>query len=535
MQSCCDAADGLHLCVSLIFCGTSFCWNRSLDVGSIVSGSISAQNARDGEDCSERGERIVLMNRFLLFTVLHLFFAITTVSAKDAVLSLSTFRVDVTPPIGNGPCVGCMPKVESIEHPLELRGIVLRADGRTFVVAAIDFCGICNTSDESIRGAMARAAGTSVERVALQSLHQHSAPILDIDAVRLLHGEQSEEVAQHLRFTENISARTAAAIAESLQQLRPVTRIVGSKAKVDRVASNRRVPQADGSIAVRASMTREVEVRDAPEGLIDPWLRSLTFFDGDHALVQLHYYATHPQTFYGDSRVSWDCVGIARERFEKESGTFQIYFTGCGGNVTVGKYNDGNRQSREQLAFRLYDAMRRGDSVTRSVIESAKPSEDQLAERVLEVDVLQLASADIDWALAPIRFTVREDGAFDPDLLRKQLAVDQPFSFRLTAAMFSGFGQRLRDGYVAQASRLRIGNIDLVHLPGEPFVEFQLFAQDIAAAGTFTCVAGYGECGVWYYGPDSIFADRGGYEQTWSLTGPCQESVESAIRELLKR
>ena len=49
-----------------------------------------------------------------------------------------------------------------------------------------------------------------------------------------------------------------------------VTKIVGSKAKVDRVASNRRVPQADGSIVVRASVTREVAVREAPEGLIDP-------------------------------------------------------------------------------------------------------------------------------------------------------------------------------------------------------------------------------------------------------------------------
>lgn len=82
-----------------------------------------------------------------------------------------------------------------------------------------------------------------------------------------------------------------------------MTKIVASKAKVDRVASNRRVPQPDGSIAVRASVTREAAVRDAPEGLIDPWLRTLTFFDDDRKLVQLHYYATHLQTFYGDSRV----------------------------------------------------------------------------------------------------------------------------------------------------------------------------------------------------------------------------------------
>ena len=55
---------------------------------------------------------------------------------------------------------------------------------------------------------------------------------------------------------------------------------------------------------------------------------------------------------------------MARERMEKATDTFQMYFTGCGGNVTVGKYNDGNRESREQLATRLLDAMRRSDAVS---------------------------------------------------------------------------------------------------------------------------------------------------------------------------
>ena len=458
------------------------------------------------------------MNSRSVFVIAVLFGATSAAWAAEPKLQLATFRVDVTPPIGDGPCVGCMPKVTSIEHPLELRGVVLRTASDTFVIAAIDYCGICNTSDDFIRGAMARAAGTTRQRVALQSLHQHSAPILDADAVRLLYGEKSEQLARHLLFTEDIASRTATAIADSLKQLQPVTKIVGSKAKVDRVASNRRVPQPDGSIAVRASVTREANVREAPEGLIDPWLRTLTFFDGDRKLVQLHYYATHPQTFYGDARVSWDSVGMARERMEKATGTFQMYFTGCGGNVTVGKYNDGNRESREQLATRLLDAMQRSDAV---------------GERMVQVDVSRLKSSDIGWDAAPIKFTVRETGTFDPELLRKQLAPDQPFQTRLTAAMFSGFGQRLREGYVAQATRLRIGEIDIVHLPGEPFVEFQLFAQQVAAKHSFTCVAGYGECGVWYYGPDRIFTDRGGYEQTWSLTGPCQETVESALKRLL--
>ena len=93
--------------------------------------------------------------------------------------------------------------------------------------------------------------------------------ILDADAVRILHGEDSKELAQNVTFTNDIAARTATAIQSTIRQLKPVTHVVGTKAKVVNVASNRRVPQPDGSIAVRASLTRELDVRDAPEGLID--------------------------------------------------------------------------------------------------------------------------------------------------------------------------------------------------------------------------------------------------------------------------
>lgn len=456
---------------------------------------------------------------------------ISLAGAAEPPLQLATFQVDVTPPIGDGPCVGCMPDVKRIEHPLELRGVVLRADSRTFVLSAIDYCGICNTSDDFIRDAMARAAGTSRDCVSLQSLHQHSAPILDADAVRLLHGELSEQHTRHLAFTDGIARRTATAIERALSHLQPVTRIVGTQAKVDRVASNRRVPQMDGSIAVRASFTRDIGIREAPEGLIDPWLRTLTFLNASEPLVQIHYYATHPQTFYGDARISWDCVGMARDRLEKATGNFQIYFTGCGGNIAVGKYNDATPEAREQLTNRLLDAMQRSVSVAADSHATSAGT----ASRLTDVDVIRLTARDIDWAVAPLQFTVRDDGPFKTDVLQQQLAPESPFQIRLTAAMYSGFLNRLRSGYVAQASRLRIGDIDVVHLPGEPFVEYQLFAQRTAPESSFVCVAGYGECGVWYYGPDRIYTDRGGYEQTWSVTGPCQESVETAIRALVER
>ncbi len=49
--------------------------------------------------------------------------ATSAVMAEEPLLQLATFRADVTPPIGDGPCVGFMPKIASIEHPLEVRGI----------------------------------------------------------------------------------------------------------------------------------------------------------------------------------------------------------------------------------------------------------------------------------------------------------------------------------------------------------------------------------------------------------------------------
>ena len=57
----------------------------------------------------------------------------------------------------------------------------------------------------------------------------------------------------------------------------------------------------------------------APEGYIDGFLRTISFCDGEAPFVQMHYYATHPQSYYGDRRVTYDVPGLARERLEKLS------------------------------------------------------------------------------------------------------------------------------------------------------------------------------------------------------------------------
>ena len=72
----------------------------------------------------------------------------------------------------------------------------------------------------------------------------------------------------------------------------------------------------------------------------------VTLLQGERPLVRLHYYATHPQSYYGDGRATSDTVGLAREEMEREEGIPQIYFTGCAGDITAGKYNDGSPAAR---------------------------------------------------------------------------------------------------------------------------------------------------------------------------------------------
>src|SRR5262249_38240750 len=153
------------------------------------------------------------------------------------------------------------------------------------------------------------------------------------------------------KFYERAVRDSARALRESLKKTERFTHIGVGKAKVQQVASNRRVLGPDGKVKfTRTSATKDPAAQAEPEGLVDPYLRTLSFWDGDRPLAALHYYATHPMSYYGDGRVSADFCGLARrKRHADDTGVFQVYFTGCAGNITAGKYNDGTKENRPIL------------------------------------------------------------------------------------------------------------------------------------------------------------------------------------------
>jgi len=422
-------------------------------------------------------------------------------------LRVATFSSDVTPPIDGHPLIWVTP-AKTIETPLLAKGIVLDDGQNRYVLCAVDWCGLCNSSHRLFRSKIAAAAGTDISRVAVQTVHQHTAPYTDGDAQKLLDREKGLPRYVDFKFLDEITDRLAAAVRASLDKLQPFDRIGTGQAKVDRVASCRRVVTPEGKHLTRWSSCKDPALIALPEGPIDPFVKTITLAQGDKPLVRLHYYATHPQTFYHDPRVSGDMPAFARERLEKKEHVFQIYFTGCSGNVTLGKYNNGTPQARDELTERLYQGMEASVAATKYA------------------PVNELA-----WRSVPLTLAARTDPGYTVDECRAVMAdPKQNVIRRVRAATSVAFAQR--SNQPLDLCSLRIGQAQILCLPGECMIEYQHYAQQ-QRPGDFVAVAAYGDLGTGYICTTKAFSE-GGYEPTASHTGPETEPVlKAAIRQLL--
>lgn len=427
---------------------------------------------------------------------------------RRATLRVAAFRSDATPPLGM-PIYPSYKPLETVEHPLLAKGVVLDDGKHRYVLCAIDWCILSNSTRVELRRKAAQAAGADLSRVTIQVIHQHAAPAVDVDAQTILDTIPKAPPYLDLKFVAAVGDRLATAVREAAAHLQPVDRIGLGQAKVDRVASSRRIITPDGKMNWRSSSGgRNPAMAALPEGLIDPLLKTVTFARGDKPVVRLHYYATHPQSFYGDPRVSMDFAGLAREKLEREEGIPQVYFTGCAGDIAAGKYNDGTPRARDELTRRLWAGMKAAAAATQ--FEPA---------------------GNIEWRTVPLVLPLKVAPGFSLDELRAKAAdVKEKPHLRILAARRIAFHQRI--DRPLELSSLRCGRLHVLHLPGEPMVAFQLYAQQLLPH-EFVAVAGYGDGCTNYICTEQAFAD-GGYEPVASTVGPQSEVLlKAAIRRLL--
>jgi len=422
-------------------------------------------------------------------------------AARAAEFRAAVFEADITIPIGHACMGGGVADAREIVDPLFAKGFVLLGLEKPVVVVALDWCQCNNDSYDRWRDGLAEAAGTTRERVLLSTVHQHDAPICDLTAQKLLDQHGLKGFNCDPEFHERAVQRTAAAVKDSLAAARPVTHYGVGQAKVERIASNRRVVAPDGRVSWNRG-SASGDLYGAPEGEIDPWLKTLSLWDGDRPVLAWSCYAVHPMSYYGRGGVSADFPGMARARRQKDDpAVFQIYFTGCAGDTTAGKYNTGKPENRPALADRLHQAMAAAwHATTRRPLDR------------------------VDFRVARLPLPAREGGSFAPDAMPRILADAKASRWaRISAALGMSWRRRVESGQPVDVPRLELGGAaSFLIMPAESFVGYQLVAQRLRP-DQFVMVAGFGDGAGGYIPTDQCWKD--GYNDDYCWVPPMTEQL----------
>jgi hypothetical protein len=438
----------------------------------------------------------------------------SSILAADG-LRLATFDVDATPPVGS--MMAYDPVVRVDELTLRCRGIVLLGAGQPIVLCAVDWIGIANESQDAFRAAFAKAAGTTPPRVAVHTLHQHDAPGCDFTAERLLKEAGAENLERfESTFHRKLLARAAEAVKDSIAKSQSITHYGWGEADVKEVASNRRIAGPDGRIrATRYTACKDPKLRAEPEGIIDPAVSVLSFWNEEKPgalkpVAVLSYYACHPQSYYRMGIPSPDFPGIARFfRQQAVPEALHVHFTGPGGNIGAGKYNDGSRENRVVLAVRLADGMKRAWDATQK---------------------FPVTAADIQWRVEPVALPLASH--LDEAKLRETLTQKKDPKAAVNAADTLAWVLRSKSGHKIDLAMLAVGDARVLHMPGELFVEYQLAAKKLRPDLHVT-MAAYGECSPGYICTARAY-EEGGYESSKPASNVAPE-VETVLMNAMKK
>ena len=420
-------------------------------------------------------------------------------SAAD--LKIVTFQVDVTPPIGDP--LAYVPN-EKIDTPIYVSGVILD-DGKTRAVwVSCDYIYICGESYIMWTEMIAKQAGTVRENVFLHSVHQH-------DSIRWApeynpkEGEDGPLVVNP-EYCDKSLSDVADAITKAVSgPWQSVGRLLTGETRLGGLAANRRLVDENGQFAfTRFSGKNTPELQAWPVGKIDPILRTVCFENTEGSrIVALHFYATHPMAAYMRNMVSTDVPGRALRHVAEndDSVALNIYFTGCGGDITFGKYNlTGDARSIDQLGKRL------GDGILRNLR--------QLEEQPIGPLTVKRVAFEVP---------------FDPAL---RPASDYTGEHALERRYFLETIHLWRQSDVA---RMSIG--PKVHLLSftlaEVFVDYQLFAQSLIPEH-FLGTAAYGNGVFWYIPTRAAFGENGGYE-TSDLACVVTPEIDEVLRNAIRR
>jgi hypothetical protein len=451
-------------------------------------------------------------------------------------LQAGAAQVEITPPAGThlaGRGDGFHRPAQLVLDPLYAKALVLRCGPRKLCIVALDVTIVTEEWTEKIRQAAQKNWGFEPDAVMVHATQTHSAPPLghfmfDRDFTGIP-PEQEHVAGGETAYYELALPRVIEAIERAVADLRPVQAAAGSAVK-DGLAFNRRGVTRDGSIVMPwffSGLQKPLgptHIRYI-EGPIDPEVGVFCLRDDDLTMrAMILHYTCHPVNLYAlpGNTVSADWPGAWSTAMREACGAQcqPVVLNGCCGNI--------NPWPAFEPDF-VPDHRRMGAA---------------LAERSQAV-IRELQFAEIrhlDWRVRrvplPLRMPPAEELAEAERILAehpapapvkdKPGAVD-PQWFRAAALKSIDLARRRGPALPYEIQVFRVGDVALVGLPGEPFVEGQL-AIKIASPAPHTFIA---HCTTQYVGyiPTAEAQKRGGHEGAlsfWAKLAP--ESLDLIVQ-----
>ncbi len=404
----------------------------------------------------------------------------------EGALAAGAAEVEITPAPGvhmAGDMCRLRP-VERILDPLCARAIVFSNPGdlaaARVCLLSLDLCTVGDDAADDIRARVSERFGFRKEEVMLHLLQNHSAPAL---GGHLLMTPDCPQITHELWWTyqgdpgyfDYLVPRLLDAVNLALERVEPVSMGCGGMAD-GRIAFNRRFVMRDGWVQTQARDLTEIL---HPEGPADPEVGVACFKNRDGEIIAaLLHHTAHPVSHFGKPWVtaSWPGQWARQMKSILGEGCVPVVLNGCCGNV--------NRHSPIPAAPAADDEQA-GQWLTET---SQKVLSQMTWQDVADVGV---KSQTISIPYGRIEEVIGPEAVEDSHTLvgrepeprwlnAEHTAVDIEWMF---AVVTLDVCRRLAGGaYDYEVQTFRLGDLAIVGLTGEPFVEGQLRVKGEAPA-----------------------------------------------------
>lgn len=450
--------------------------------------------------------------------------------------------IDITPPPGThlaGSGAGEHRPAQSVMDPLYAKAIAFAAGGQRVVMVVLDLTIVTGDYSERIRAEIGARTGIASEAVMVAVTQTHSAPglghfMLDPDFPLALAAEDEYIRGSQNAYGDQAAAAAVAAAVEAVDKLQPARMGLG-RGVVGDLAFNRRGIRRDGTIAMPKPQGRERQpfgIDDICylEGPMDPEVGVCCIQDLDlKPIAFMLHYTCHPVNAFGNPQtyraVTADWPGAWSKNMRAAFGedVVPLVVNGCCGNINPWHPFDPEcrpdhlRMGRElaEMSERIVHNMGFAEDVALAckTEEIGLPYREIPAERQREIDEIL---------------------AKDPQPPRAESGEVDPRWFRAASTKSIEYCRARAAEFAYEIQVFRVGDLGVVGLPGEPFVEGQLALKERSPA-PFLFPA-HMSCHYVGYLPTRAAYERGGHEANedvtyWAKLAPgCLEAVVARAR-----